>query len=268
MLTREGKSRSFRQNLLLALTLSGVAGAVNVIGLLELGVFVSHMTGAVSRLGEAIGNGRQAAFWSALGLITAFLAGVMTATLFVERARMLRSARYAAALLLQAILLVGYVVTCEVWLPRPAWLVTPLLWTLCFTMGLQNALVTKISGAVVRTTHVTGVVTDLGIELVRLVFLVRQRMRGHGMAEQVRIVTDLARDTELYKARLHLGILLSFLSGSAVGAMLEQSFGQLAMIGPVGVITGLVIYDRVLALSGHDLDEGFNPFVKKHDGTE
>jgi uncharacterized membrane protein YoaK (UPF0700 family) len=39
---------------------------------------------------------------------------------------------------------------------------------LCFTMGLQNAMVTKISGAVIRTTHLTGMVTDLGIKLGRM----------------------------------------------------------------------------------------------------
>jgi hypothetical protein len=41
---------------------------------------------------------------------------------------------------------------------------------LCFIMGLQNAVVTKLSGAVIRTTHMTGIVTDLGIELGKLVY--------------------------------------------------------------------------------------------------
>ena len=42
--------------------------------------------------------------------------------------------------------------------------------TLLFAMGLQNSLVTRISDAVVRTTHLTGLFTDLGIELSQLFF--------------------------------------------------------------------------------------------------
>ena len=47
-------------------------------------------------------------------------------------------------------------------------------------MGLQNALVTRVSGAVVRTTHMTGVLTDIGIELVRMRAWVRDGPRGQG----------------------------------------------------------------------------------------
>lgn len=41
---------------------------------------------------------------------------------------------------------------------------------LCYVMGLQNALITKISHAEIRTTHVTGLVTDLGIEMGKLIY--------------------------------------------------------------------------------------------------
>jgi len=41
---------------------------------------------------------------------------------------------------------------------------------LCFIMGLQNAVITKISKAEIRTTHVTGIVTDIGIELGKLAY--------------------------------------------------------------------------------------------------
>jgi uncharacterized membrane protein YoaK (UPF0700 family) len=41
---------------------------------------------------------------------------------------------------------------------------------LCYVMGLQNAIITKISRAEIRTTHVTGLVTDMGIELGKLIY--------------------------------------------------------------------------------------------------
>jgi uncharacterized membrane protein YoaK (UPF0700 family) len=41
---------------------------------------------------------------------------------------------------------------------------------LCFIMGLQNAVISKLSNAEIRTTHITGVVTDIGIELGKLAY--------------------------------------------------------------------------------------------------
>ena len=61
--------------------------------------------------------------------------------------------------------------------------------TLCFAMGLQNAMVTRLSGAVVRTTHLTGITTDLGIKLVRIFYMVSDRMRGRAVA----VVPDMKR---------------------------------------------------------------------------
>jgi uncharacterized membrane protein YoaK (UPF0700 family) len=54
-----------------------------------------------------------------------------------------------------------------------------LAYLLLFAMGLQNSLVTSISNATVRTTHITGLFTDLGIELSQLFFykLKEQRER-------------------------------------------------------------------------------------------
>ena len=57
---------------------------------------------------------------------------------------------------------------------------------LCFIMGLQNATVTKISGARIRTTHVTGMVTDVGIELGKLVYWNRDPIRS----ETLRVRAD------------------------------------------------------------------------------
>ena len=44
---------------------------------------------------------------------------------------------------------------------------------LCYIMGLQNAVITKISNAEIRTTHITGLVTDLGIEIGKMLYLNR-----------------------------------------------------------------------------------------------
>lgn len=49
---------------------------------------------------------------------------------------------------------------------------------LCFIMGMQNATITKISGARIRTTHATGMITDIGIEVGRAVYSVLRPRSG------------------------------------------------------------------------------------------
>ncbi|WP_269431141.1 YoaK family protein [Luteipulveratus halotolerans] len=87
---------------------------------------------------------------------------------------------------------------------------------LCFTMGLQNAIITKLSGAQIRTTHVTGMVTDIGIELGKLAY-----PRRAGDPEPVR--ADVAR------LRMHLTTVGLFFLGGVVGAVgyLEIGFATL-----------------------------------------
>ena len=80
---------------------------------------------------------------------------------------------------------------------------------LCFTMGLQNALITKISRAEIRTTHVTGIVTDIGIEL------------GKALS---------GAQANAAKLRLLGGLLLAFACGGFVGALAFQAVGYAATL--------------------------------------
>ena len=74
-------------------------------------------------------------------------------------------------------------------------------------MGLQNALITKISNAEIRTTHVTGLTTDLGIELGKLIYI----NRDHD--------PELAVRANRSKLLLHLLLILYFFSGGVLGAL-------------------------------------------------
>jgi uncharacterized membrane protein YoaK (UPF0700 family) len=95
-----------------------------------------------------------------------FIAGAASSAVMINWARKRQlEAEYASPLLVEAVLLLffallgGNVAGFE-WLFVP---VTVML--LCFIMGLQNAMITKLSHGEIRTTHVTGMITDIGIEL-------------------------------------------------------------------------------------------------------
>lgn len=247
MLSTEGLSRTPQENLVLAFALAGVAGAVNAVGLQELGVLTSHMSGTVTRIAEAVARNDSSGIRSWTSMLAAFVLGAMTATLFVERAKLLGRARYVAALLIEACFLAAFTAA-SMLLPeqRHPWVHVALLDGLVFAMGMQNALVTKISGAVVRTTHLTGMLTDFGIESVRLAFWLRERMHGQRALDRLWQLSRIAGDAEFTKARLHLTILLSFGSSGALATALYLHYGRVALALPVAVLLVLVIYDRAL----------------------
>lgn len=258
MLHHEGARRTPTENLVLAFVLAGVAGAVNAVGWLELGVFTSHLSGHVTRVALEGARNDDARSLFFLWLVVAYIAGAMTATLFVERARLLGRARNAATLLIEAALLTGVTVVSQL-VPdgRYAWLPELLRWVLCFSMGLQNALITKLSGAVVRTTHLTGMLTDLSIEAVRLGFWAREHFRSRGRPQlgDLRALPKIAGHKELGKARLHITILFSFGSSAAVGTWLFLNHGRIAMSLPIAALVGLVALDLVLTRRRGEVSE-------------
>jgi uncharacterized membrane protein YoaK (UPF0700 family) len=115
-------------------------------------------------------------------------------------------------------------------------------------MGLQNALVTKISDAVVRTTHLTGIVTDIAIESVRIVGWVRAEARKRSLLQRLDMGRLLFIDPEWRKLRLHVLILSSFLVGAIVGPGLFLQYGQVAMIAPCLVLVVLAAIDFAMGI--------------------
>ena len=95
-----------------------------------------------------------------------FLAGAFVTMLLIRWARACNlESRYALPLVAEAGLLMVFGFTGKVFRGETI-LDTVIL--LCFTMGLQNAMITKLSKSVIRTTHLTGMVTDMGIALGRI----------------------------------------------------------------------------------------------------
>ena len=200
----------------LAWSLATIAGAVNAAGFYVAGHYTSHMTGTMSLLADALALGDFSEALVAVAVIVSFVAGAAVSTVLINRAeRRLPNGAYAFSLLAEAALLfVGGLVEAL----APDTLRAPLLILgLSFTMGLQNAIVTRVSNARIRTTHVTGMVTDIGIELGQLLDR-RLSPRDDGVAELDR-----------QKLALHVPTVGGFVLGGVLGVIGYQAIGALLL---------------------------------------
>ncbi len=238
-LSRQGPHRSLRQNVALAVLLAGVAGAVNAAGFFVLGAHTSHMTGNVAQVGEALSTGRWDIARLAAAWICAFVLGAATAAALMEWVKHRPRGRHVPALALEALILVS--VTAFVVLhPDEARHHAALVGAMAFAMGMQNALVTRISGAVIRTTHLTGVLTDLGIDAVQAAQWLRHRWRTQGG----RGLFSALRQARSFEALwLHLALLGSFAVGATLGPLLLLWWGPGALAIPAISLTALIFLD-------------------------
>ncbi|WP_394765076.1 YoaK family protein [Stenotrophomonas sp.] len=206
-----------------AVSLACVGGMVNVVGYLGFEhQAVSHLTGTTSLLGAALAQGNWRAVAHLWGVLIAFCLGAMLGGLIVQDSTLRLGRRYGVALALEAALLVAAVPLFERGLIWGALLAA-------MACGLQNALATTFSGAIVRTTHLSGMFTDLGIGL------------GH-----------LLRGMPLPVRRLLLsGMIISgFLAGGVIGAWLFSLFRYKALLAPAvltgGTGLGYVLYRQAM----------------------
>jgi uncharacterized membrane protein YoaK (UPF0700 family) len=199
--------------------LAGVAGIVNVVGFLGFQhQAITHLTGNTSLLGAALVSGDVHATGRLAGAIVAFVAGAMLSGLIIQDSALRLGRRYGVVLAIEAALLLAAV---------PLFRHNHLAGPLCAAMacGLQNAMATTYSGAVVRTSHLSGMFTDLGI------------MLGHAL-----------RGMPVAHKRLWLCILVInlFFAGGVAGAWLFAGMGYGALYVPAALtgVTGVAYVIR------------------------
>ena len=204
-----GHHRTVASNRVLGLLLAFNAGAINAGGFLVVHLYTSHMSGFVSMLADNLVLGNMALVLGPLGALLAFTSGAVTTAVLVNWARQRKlHGSYALPLLLEAALLLVFGLVGAVTLDWHTPFAVPMtVLLLSFIMGLQNATVTKMSSSQIRTTHMTGVVTDLGIELGKMLYWNRSGTPplAHVGANRERL-------------RLFSGLLAMFLVGGVAGA--------------------------------------------------
>lgn len=205
-----GRRRTTLANQHLGLTLSFVAGATNAGGFLVVHQYTSHMTGIVSSVADSLTLGETSVALAGVGAILSFAGGAACSAVLINWGRRKRlQSEYALALLLEALLLLCFGMLGANLAARIGLFVSMTVMLLCFVMGLQNAIITKISHAEIRTTHVTGLVTDLGIELGKLCYWNIER--AHSTRPMV--VANRSR------IKLLLWLLTMFFVGGVAGAI-------------------------------------------------
>jgi uncharacterized membrane protein YoaK (UPF0700 family) len=224
----------------LAISLAWVAGYTNAIAFGVCGVAVSHVTGHATGLGRDAVLGQWSLVSLLAALLGAFVVGAFFSGLATELARLRGlSSIYIAPAALEIVLLLAFAVGVE--LHDPAELAHGAgLWTLgvvaSMAMGVQNAAITRISSGVVRTTHLTGILTDLGHESAQLALFRRvvgpstQRQPTRGGPSAGRLL-------------LLASIFGAFVLGAAAAAVAFQWMPRLSMLPPVALLAWIIVQD-------------------------
>ena len=210
--------------------LAFVAGAINAGGFLAVRQYTSHVTGMVSALADNLALGQFGLVVDGLVAVTAFLLGAICCAVIVNFARRQGLAsEYALPLLLEAALILIFGLLGSQLALYEGLLVPFTVLLLSFIMGLQNAVMTKLSHGVIRTTHLTGTVTDLGIEIGKLIYWNRDpdpQTRSPVRADPERMAVLAV-------------LLLCFLTGGIAGAFGFKLLGYASTV-PLAVLLAAI----------------------------
>ncbi len=228
MFKHHGKNRSLKHNLKIASLLSFVAGLVNVAGFFAVQTLTTNVTGHFAFFVDEI---FQLRFFTALVYflyIFFFFLGSFTSSLLMELAVLRRKENIVHIIpaSMEIILLCFIAIFGDHLLASFPNLIS---FTLLFAMGMQNSFVTRISSSVVRTTHLTGLFTDLGIELSQLFFHREQSIRA-----------------ALFSSiKLRITIISFFFMGGITGGSFYSTIGlRVLFLGGMLILAGL-LYDNI-----------------------
>lgn len=191
-----------------AFFLSVNAGIINVLGLVTvLHQSVSHMTGNVSMLAMALLDWQWSQVIYLFLVVVCYVIGSFYSGLILGNSHFLLGRRYGLPLSLVAI----FILLC--WILLPYFPRYALLWA-CVAMGVQNAMISYYKGTIIRTTHLSGVLTDLGLAL-------GYRVRGLHVGKR-RVI-------------LHLLILIVFFIGGLVATAVYPLLQLNSFLVPVAL---------------------------------
>lgn len=231
----ESISQYTRGNVIIWMSMAFQAGILNIGGFLAVHRFVSHVTGFATFFGYEINQTDHKHAFGMLVVPLFFLLGCMLSAQLVDiRLQLHKRPKYYITFgliffllcLVFGLGLLGYFGK----FGEPLNLVRDyiLLILLCLVCGIQNGTITTVSKSVIRTTHLTGITTDLGIGIIR--FLNRNKFES-----------VIENESELKANLMRAGIILFFVLGSVFGGYAFSQFGYLGFCAPV-LTSGLLFF--------------------------
>ena len=194
--------------------LAALAGYVNAVGLLGFShQSVSHLTGASTLLGVAVANFNGYEVLHLIFIILSFVLGAAFSGFFIENSALKVGRRYGFALAAEAVLLIVTMVCLNHGQNLGHYFAS-------MACGLQNAMVTTFSGAIVRTTHVSGLFTDIGIML-------GAKFRGHPLDKRKFVLLSL--------------LIFGFIVGGVIGALMFGVYKYNSLAAPASLAMLLAI---------------------------
>ena len=223
-----GRKRTRKHNAHIASYLSFVAGMINVIGVLYIGLFTTNVTGHVGLWASEFSKANFYVGSFFLLYVLSFLAGAFLSTLLIEIIiKNKLPSRFIAPVFLECLLIIVVFVD-EAYFSFGGQHFAGCV--LLMAMGIQNSLVTIISDSIVRTTHLTGMFTDLGIELAQLLLFKKK---------------DFQRRIKM-KIKLRLNIIFFFFLGGTIGGFLFVMIHIKALLFVVATLLFALFFDLIL----------------------
>jgi len=225
MFKRRGNTKKY--NLRIASLLSFIAGIVNVTGYLAVITLTTNVTGHFAFIVDAILKLQPGPAFTFFLYIFFFFFGSFVSNFIIElKAKKKDSYIYIIPAIVESIILFSLAISGQFLISKHPNL---LAFSLLFAMGFQNSFVTTISNAAVRTTHLTGLFTDLGIELSQLFFYKHQKQRK-----------------SLYTSiKLRLTIICFFFLGGVFGGLLYFEIGLYVLAIAGTILLAGILYDGV-----------------------
>ena len=208
-----------------AWVLAFIAGMVNVVGLMSFEhEALTHMTGLTSRLAQGIGEGNAADVSTVWIVMTSFVGGAALSGVLIRDSALEWGRRYGVALLIEA----GMLCVAAMLINHHD---VAGFSCAAFACGLQNAMASNFSGSTLRTTHVSGMFTDLGLSI-------GHRLRGV--------------EVDVHRLRICVSTITGFAAGGVACVFLFKHLAAKTLFVPAGLALALaVIYQVFLRRRGN-----------------
>jgi len=194
--------------------LAFIAGFLNCVIIITHGVTVSHATGTTSKMAIDLANFDYYPFLHKFLLLFAFFFGCVMVGYAVTKEKFYYSRKYGIILLIESFFLFISIQLFKNKMDSYAMLFSSV------AMGIHNSLFTNFSGAVVRTTHVTGLITDIGLII------------GH-------FIRGKEENKDLWRLKVLVPLYVGFIVGGLSGAICLRIIGQNCLYIPLIILVSV-----------------------------